>query len=68
MTQAVIDEHQIINERLNLTGQQPTPSGPDGFGKSIGEQRARLAARFQETRPRREEISAQAMAPSYSRA
>jgi hypothetical protein len=35
-------EHQIINDRLNLTGQQPTPSGPDGFGKSIGEQRARL--------------------------
>jgi hypothetical protein len=39
-----MDEHQIINDRLNLTGQQPTPSGPDGFGKSIGEQRARLAA------------------------
>jgi hypothetical protein len=37
-----MDEHQIINDRLNLTGQQPTPSGPDEFGKSIDEQRARL--------------------------
>jgi len=27
----VRDEHQIINDRLNLTGQQPTPSGPDEF-------------------------------------
>jgi len=51
-----MDEHQIINDRLNLTGQQPTPSGPDEFGKSIDEQRARLAAWFQETRPRREEV------------
>jgi hypothetical protein len=55
-----------MSTKLLTTARPATdPSGPDEFGKSIGEQRARLAARFQETRPRREEISAQAIAPSY---
>src|SRR5712691_6158830 len=38
----------VIAERLNLTGQLPSPAGPVEFGASIDEQRAGLAAAAKE--------------------